>query len=103
MTELARIASSDWDLIYPRGDGSLRYENREYRLIRNRTPSVSLVDTAVLTMDPVQDTERVINRAETVAHPRRVDADYSVLFSLQDRPLIAPGQPLTIHLRRRLG
>lgn len=95
MSELSRIAMSGYDYVYLKRDGTLRYENRDYRFVHNIAPQVTL-DNTMLSMDPNRNTEKIINRVEATAHPRAVDAAFAVLFSLQDKPLIAPGGSLTI-------
>ncbi len=92
--EFARIARSGYDLLFLKADGTLRYENRDYRFAHNLTADV-VVDGAMMEMSPDVDVERIVNRVVGTAHPRAVDQAFSVLYSLQDKPLFSPGQTRT--------
>jgi len=71
-------------------NGALRYENRNYRLINNQVPAITL-DNTMYSMEAIRDAERVINRIEVTVHPRVVGADIVTLAETQETQLVPPG------------
>lgn len=93
--EADRIARSGFDRIWLSRDGILRYENRDYRWLNNVDPALRL-NNSMFAMSPLRSRSRAINRLEVTAHPREIDPDYVVLYSLQDKPFVPPGGTITI-------
>lgn len=94
LTELQRLAQSEYGLFFVKGDGTLTF--------RRRTSLVQIEVLASLNDDMVsmsapQARRSVLNRIRAITHPRRVDgAPTTILFSNQDKPSIANGESLTI-------
>lgn len=96
LTELQRIAQSDYGMVYLKGDttggGRLVFEDRRARLVA--TPSVTLNDGfhALSVAHPRSD---IINRILGAAFPRTADSSIVVLYNLRDTIRIEPGATVT--------
>ncbi len=90
LSEFQRIEQSELGLIYVKGDGTLRAENRHARALRSR--NVETFDGTMRDVKVGRSRAEVYNRIRAVAHPRRVDsAATNVLYFLQSKPLIPLG------------
>ena len=90
--EIGRIVESGGlEYAHVLRDGTFRYENRGYRVDNNQYPAFTF-DNTMFTMRPLRTASRVINRMEVTVHPRLADTDFSVLWSMEDRPLLNPGE-----------
>lgn len=77
-------------------NGILRFENRNHWANYPYQTPVRTIDSSDIKSDEEDTSTRIINRAIVIAKPRKIDAAASVLWSLVDKPVIAPGATLTI-------
>lgn len=94
MSELAKIYRSELGQFYIKGDGTARGENRGVRT-SGAAAKYELRGT-FKSMSVRRARRDIINKVRSIVHPRRVDVNYSVLYSLDDTPLITPGTPLVL-------
>lgn len=89
------IAMSGLGYVYPKGDGTLRYENRHARALASSSFTVS--DGTVMDVSVPTSLSKVWNRVRLTYHQKTIDAAATtVLFSATSIPLLAPGQVLTL-------
>jgi hypothetical protein len=93
--EIARIVSSEPGYLYVRGDGVVRFENRYARPATAENKYV--FDGLTADVRAPYSRRAAPNRIQVTVHPRTVDEEFSILYSLGDHPLVAPGQTLTIN------
>ena len=88
MSEFQRLAQSEQGYIYASKDGRAIFESRHKRP-NTQTLSAELTDDDIDEVSPGRGIEAVVNQADTVAHPRRIDAAAtSVLFALGSVPQV---------------
>jgi hypothetical protein len=92
MTEFSKLANSGLDYIFVTKDGALRYQNRNTRLAS--THNLFVLDGTMRDVNVSRARKDIVSRIEVTVHPRRVSTEYAVLWSLEDKPLIAPGETL---------
>jgi hypothetical protein len=94
LSELQRLAQSEYGRIYVSADGTLVFRKRSSVL--SLLPTVTLSDD-MLSLRTRYERALVINTAKVTTHPRRVDATATtVLASLQTQPSIPAGQSITL-------
>ncbi len=94
MTVLASLARSGLDYIFVTKSGALRYQNRNSRLAS--THNLFVLDGTMKDVTVGRARKNIINRVQVTVHPRRVGDEHVVLFSLEDEPLLAPGESITL-------
>lgn len=92
--EVSRIVASEPGYFFMRADGVARFENRHSRV--SRPINKYVFDGLAATVHAPYSRRSAPNRIQVTVHPRAVDPDYSILFRLGDKPLVAPGETLTI-------
>jgi hypothetical protein len=104
LAELQRVAMSEFGLIYVRA-GVLYFENRTSRL--TASPLGTFTDQEIAADDEENfaglvvesGRETVKNRIRVAVVPRTADGSAVVLFTLNNKPSIAPGESITFDAR----
>lgn len=96
LSELSRIADSGLSFIYETRMGVLVHETRVRRQVNSAN---ALTFTGTYTsMNARRSKERTVERVKAIVHSRRSDdLATSVLFSLNDKTPIAPGQTVNLN------
>lgn len=98
MTEFQRLEQSELGFVYQKGDtvqgGTVVAESRDTRMLA--TVALTLTNQGT-NLALSRSREQIKNRVRMIVNPRTVDAAATaVLFTLQNKPDIAPGQSITI-------
>lgn len=95
MTELDKLAKSEYGYIYLMGDGTLVFESRAHRA-NNRTNIVNFTESQIAQLDLEYNRDRALNSVKVIIHPRRVDAaNNTVLYAITTITRIEPGDSYT--------
>lgn len=89
LTEIERIATSEFGRVYVKADGTLVFEERHARLA---AASSAATFNETMVAAPVSFArEQMVNYVNVQIHPRSIDTADVVLFSLENGPEIPPG------------
>lgn len=91
---ITNVAISSQAFVYPKGDGSLRVENRQAR--PTAASAYHFTDADLTDCVVPADLSGVYNRVRLWTHPRRVETSISVLYGLTSPQLVRQGATLTI-------
>ena len=93
---LTRVTVSAQGLLYAKGDGTLRYDNRHSLTLR--TSSATITEASILAdrgLVVPSTLTNIFNRVRVTIHPK-TPAAATVLFALTGAQSVAPGQSVTI-------
>jgi uncharacterized protein YcfJ len=88
------VVLSAYGWLYPKMDGTLRYENRHTRALK--TSQFTFTELLHDDVEVPSDLQNVYNRVRVTIHPRTIDAAATTVIALAtDVPAISPGQTQT--------
>jgi hypothetical protein len=96
MAEFAKLAASEYGLIYVKADGTFRLEDRHFRMsVTSSTWTIN--DAAGVGLDLPSSRDDLINTARTTTHPKVVDASpTTVVYDQANAIEFAAGETKTL-------